>query len=204
MSEKVKLREENKQLRRQLNDANHQIFLLRDKIEKMAQRLFGKKAEQLSKDQLELLLSGLSDPLEEAKEDEEPEPLPLERPKRLKRQRRMRTPENLEVKQEVILPELVQAEPDQWKRIGEETSRRLDYQPGHFFWLETVRPKYVRKDQRHLPPLVAPAKAQVVDHGLVAPGLLAQLLVSRFSDHLPYYRQEQIFKQRHQVHIARQ
>jgi transposase len=204
MSEKAKLREENKQLRRQLSDAHHQIFLLQDKIEKMAQRLFGKKSEQLSKEQMELLLSGLSDPLQEAQKDEEPEPLPLERPRRRTSPKRMKTPENLEVKKEVIIPELVEADPENWKCIGEETSRRLDYQPGHFYWLETIRPKYVRKDQKHLPPLVAPAKAQVVDHGLVAPGLLAQLLVSRFADHLPYYRQEQIFKQRHQVYIARQ
>ena len=49
---------------------------------------------------------------------------------------------------EVIEPELVQAEPEQWKRIGQEVSRQLDYQPGKFFWQETVRPKYVRVGQR--------------------------------------------------------
>ena len=53
----------------------------------------------------------------------------------------MRTPENLEVVREVIEPEWVQAEPEQWQRIGQEVSRQLDYQPGKFFGHETVRPK---------------------------------------------------------------
>jgi transposase len=116
----------------------------------------------------------------------------------------VRTPENLEVVRAVIEPELVQAEPEQWKRIGQEVSRQLDYQPGKFFWQETVRPKYVRRTERALPPVVAPAPERVADHCLAAPGLLAQLLVGKYCDHLPFYRQEQMFWQRHGVFIARQ
>jgi transposase len=93
---------------------------------------------------------------------------------------------------------------EQWKRIGQEVSRQLDYQPGKFFWQETVRPKYVRREQRALPPVVAAAPERVADHSLAAPGLLAQLLVGKYCDHLPFYRQEQIFWQRHGVFIARQ
>jgi hypothetical protein len=80
----------------------------------------------------------------------------------------------------------------------------LDYQPGKFFWQETVGPKYVRRDQRALPPVIAAAPERVAEHSLAAPGLLAQLLVSKYCDHLPFYRQEQIFWQRHGVFIARQ
>ena len=120
------------------------------------------------------------------------------------RSQRLRTPDNLEVVRQVIEPELVLAKPEQWKRIGQEVSRRLDYQPGKFFWQETVRPKYVRADQRQLPPVIAPAPERVADHSLAAPGLLAQLLVGKYCDHLPFYRQEQIFQQRHGVFISRQ
>ncbi len=80
----------------------------------------------------------------------------------------------------------------------------MDYQPGKFFWQETVRPKYVRREQRALPPVIAAAPQRVAEHSLAAPGLLAQLLVSKYCDHLPFYRQEQIFWQRHGVFIARQ
>ena len=104
----------------------------------------------------------------------------------------------------MIEPELVKAEPEHWKRIGQEVSRQLDYQPGKFFWQETVRPKYVRRGQRTLPPMIAPAPERVAEGSLAAPGLLAQLLVSKYCDHLPFYRQEQIFWQRHGVFIARQ
>jgi transposase len=96
------------------------------------------------------------------------------------------------------------ARPEQWKRIGQEVSRQLDYQPGKFFWQETVRPKYVRTGRRQLPPVIAPAPERVAEHSLAAPGLLAQLLVGKYCDHLPFYRQEQIFQQRHGVFIARQ
>jgi hypothetical protein len=51
---------------------------------------------------------------------------------------------------------------------------------------------------------MAPAPAQVADHSLAAPGLLAQILVGKYCDHLPFYRQEQIFQQRHGVFISRQ
>jgi transposase len=152
--------------------------------------------------QLELLLRGLTDgALEASAEEDEPPAVSTPRSPR-KNPRRVRTPENLEVVREVIEPELVQTE--QWKRIGQEVSRQLDDQPGKFFWHETVRPKYVRVAQRALPPVVAPAPARVAEHSLAAPGLLAQLLVGKYCDHLPFYRQEQIFWQRHGVFIARQ
>ena len=80
----------------------------------------------------------------------------------------------------VIEPKDVQAEPEKWKEIGQEVSRQLDYQPGKFFWLETVRPKYVRLQAREMPPVVAPAPQRA--SGMAAPGLLAHLLVSKFSD----------------------
>jgi hypothetical protein len=62
----------------------------------------------------------------------------------------------------------------------------------------------VRRDERALPPVIAPAPDRVADHGWAAPGLLAQILVSKYCDHLPFYRQEQIFWRRHGVFIARQ
>ena len=160
---------------RQANEALRQEnTVLRQKLDALARRFFGKKSEQLSAAQLELLLQGLTE--ESAESDAAPDEPPAICPPRTPRPnpRRIRTPENLEVVREVIEPELVQAEPEQWKQIGAEVSRQLDYQPGKFFWQETVRPKYVRRTQRELPPVVAPAPLRVADHGLAAPGLLAQ------------------------------
>jgi transposase len=169
----------------------------------LARRFFGKKSEQLNAAQRELLLSGLAEGSVELPEEKEPPARPMPRHAQT-HTRRIRTSDNLEVVSEGIEPELVQAEPAHWKRIGQEVSRQLDYQPGKFFWQETVRPKYVRRDQRALPPMIAPAPERVAEGSLAAPGLLAQLWVSKYGDHLPFYRQEQIFWQRHGVFIARQ
>ena len=190
------------QTRQALEQSQRENAILRQKLDALAKRFFGKKSEQLNPAQLELLLSGLV----ETGSIEEDEP-PAARPPRCPRtsnSRRIRTPDNLEVVRTVIEPERVQAEPEQWKQISQEVSRQLDYQPGKFFWQETVRPKYVRRDQRAQPPVMAPAPERVAEHSLAAPGLLAQLLVSKYCDHLPFYRQEQIFWRRHDVFIARQ
>lgn len=197
------LRQQVALLQEALEQSRRENTLLRQKLDALARRFFGKKSEQLNAAQLELLLSGLTAGGVELAEEEDP---PARRVPRHARTgpRRIRTPDNLEVIREVIEPELVKAEPEHWKRIGQEVSRQLDYQPGKFFWQETVRPKYVRRDQRALPPVIAAAPQRVAEHSLAAPGLLAQLLVSKYCDHLPFYRQEQIFWQRHGVFIARQ
>jgi transposase len=197
------LRQQVAALQEALEQSRRENTILRQKLDVLARRFFGKKSEQLNAAQLELLLSGWAEGSVELAQEEEPPARPAPRPART-HTRRIRTPDHLEVVRQVIEPELVQAEPDQWKRIGQEVSRQLDYQPGKFFWQETVRPKYVRRDQRALPPVIAPAPERVAEHSLAAPGLLAQLLVSKYCDHLPFYRQEQIFWQRHGVYIARQ
>jgi transposase len=197
------LRQQVAVLQEALEQTRRENTILRQKLDALARRFFGRKSEQLNAAQLELLLSGLDEGTLELAGEEEP-PARRTPPRPCTNPRRIRTPDHLEVVREVIEPELVQAEPEQWKRIGQEVSRQLDYQPGKFFWQETVRPKYVRRDQRLLPPVIAPAPERVADHSLAAPGLLAQLLVSKYCDHLPFYRQEQIFWRRHGVFIARQ
>lgn len=194
------LEEENAQLKDRLKASEQENFLLRQKIDALARRYFGKKSEQLNSAQMELLLSGL----DEIEAEVKPAPkVPKQAARRTSNgTQRVRTPENLDVVQRVIEPREVQAQPQQWEQISQETSRQLDYQPGKFFWLETVRPKYVRVGDRQTPPVVAPAPERA--SGMAAPGLLAHLLVGKFCDHLPFYRQQMIYRERHGVFIQRQ
>ena len=79
-----------------------------------------------------------------------PEPVAAEAPRRSTgqsppRERGPRLPEHLPVIEEVIVPEPVRLAPLEWRRIGEEVSERLDYEPGRFLCRRTVRPKYVRR-----------------------------------------------------------
>ncbi len=202
-AENQTLREKNAALQQALEQAQRENFILRQKLDALARRFFGKKSEQLDAAQLELLLAGLSQAA--APGSAQVSELPVVwRPRPSRQQsRRVRTPENLEVVHEVIDPPLVVADPEQWKYIGQEVSRQLDFQPGKFFWREIVRRKYVHVEDRTLAPVLALAPARVADHCLAAPGLLAHLLVSKFADHLPFYRLEMIFWQRHGVLIAR-
>ncbi len=186
-----------------LQAARRENTLLRQKLDALARRYFGKQSEQLDAAQLQLLLNGLNQETAQVAPPISLPPVPTPRRSRPNPQR-LRTPDNLEVVREIIQPDRVLAEPDRWKPIGQEVNRLLDYQPGKFFWRETVRPKYVRVDDRALPPVIAPAPPRVAERGLAAPGLLAYLLVCKYADHLPFYRLQMIFWRRHGVFIARQ
>jgi transposase len=85
--------------------------------------------------------------------------------------------------------------------FGEETSEQLEYIPSSVFVIEHVRIKYACKACQEKP-AVAPAPDKVIDKGLAAAGLLAQIAVSKFGDHQPLYRQENILE-RHGVNIPR-
>ncbi len=78
------------------------------------------------------------------------------------------------------------------QRIGCETSEQLDYVPAQLKVIEHVRWKYAcRACQEHVAIAAPPAKP--IERGLPGPGLLAQIVVGKFSDHLPLYRLEDVF-----------
>ena len=77
------------------------------------------------------------------------------------------------------------------KRIGEDVSEKLDYTPGLFTVERHIRGKWVCAQCQSL--TQAPVPAQIIDKGIPTAGLLAQVLVAKYADHLPLYRQEGIF-----------
>lgn len=85
-------------------------------------------------------------------------------------------------------------------RIGEDVSERLDVVPAEFFVHRHVYGKWACRCCQTLKQ--QPAAAEIIDGGMPASGLLAHLLISRFTDHLPYYRQEAI-NARSGVHTPR-
>jgi transposase len=115
-----------------------------------------------------------------------------------------RLPDNLPVVEEVIDPEPVKVQPENWRQIGQEVTEQLDYEPGRFLKRRTVRRTYVHRTQQDSAPVTAPLPPCLQERGLAAPGLLAHVLVSKYCDHLPLYRQEQIYAQRHGLNLPRQ
>jgi transposase len=175
--------------------------LLRQKVDLLVRRVFGSSSEKLDSAQLELLQ------LPNAPTAPQLPPAPPSEPRRApcaRQPKAPRLPDNLPVVEEVIDPEPVKAQPESWRLIGQEVSEQLDYEPGRFLKRRTVRRTYVHRTQQDSAPVTAPLPPCLQERGLAAPGLLAHVLVSKYCDHLPLYRQEQIFQQRHGLNLPRQ
>ena len=179
-----KLIEENEFLRRE-NE------LLRQKLDALIRRVFGRKSEQLDPHQLELLLGHLDTPsaLPATKSPVRPEDDP---PRRKRNPRQPRCPDDLPVETEVIDPDPVQGNPRAYRQIGQEVSEQLDYEPGRFLKRRTVRRIWVRRRDTDSAPLIAPLPPKLLERGILAPGLLAHVLVSKYADHLSLNRQQNI------------
>jgi transposase len=79
----------------------------------------------------------------------------------------------------------------QLQRIGEDISEKLDYQPGVFTVERHVRGKWVCKQCETL--VQTPVAPHIIDKGIPTAGLAAHVLVAKFADHVPLYRQSGIF-----------
>jgi len=189
-------------LRSALDLSQKENGFLRQKLDALIRKVFGASSEKVSPAQLELLLqlAGAAAP---------PQPLPvpaLEKP--VERPPRKRTapriPENLPVVEQVIEPAEAIAQPEQWRLIGQEVSEQLDFEPARFLCRRIIRRKYVHASDPDRAPIIAPLPEKLLERGIAGPGLLAHILVSKYCDHLPLYRQEQIFSQRHKINLPRQ
>ncbi len=180
--------------------------LLREKVDLLLRKLYGASSEKLDRTQLLLMLQGAEEPPGKA-----PEPVAAEDPRCSKvpsppptnPKRGPRLPEHLPVVEEIIDPEPVKACPEAWRQIGQEVTEQLDFEPARFFKRRLVRRKYVQLAQPFAAPVIAPLDT-LQDRCLAAPGLIAAIIVGKYVDHLPLYRQEQIFTTRHDVKIPRQ
>ncbi len=152
---------------------------------------FGKSSEQVTGLQRSLLEEAIGEDIEAiATELEELRPSPPERTKG--------TPKRAHLPKE--LPRIeIRHEPESatcscgcaLKRIGEDVSEKLDYIPGVLQVERHIRGKWVCEDCQTL--IQAPVPPQVIDKGIPTAGLLAQVLVAKYADHAPLYRQEEIF-----------
>ena len=189
-------------LQQALEISRQENTLLRQKIDLLVRRVFGASSEKLDRAQLELLLQ-----LPALVDTTAPVAV-VEASKvtvsRSRKDRSPRLPDNLPVVEEVIEPEPVKVAPEKWRCIGQEVSEQLDYEPARFLRRRIIRKKYVHRVELDLVPVIAPLPECLQERGVAAPGLLAQVLVSKYCEHLPLFRQEQIFLRRHQVHLPRQ
>ena len=82
------------------------------------------------------------------------------------------------------------------RALGEDVTEVLDYVPGSFRVTRHVRPKLSCRSCESI--AQAPVPSLPIERGLAGPGLLAHVLVAKYCDHLPLYRQAEIYRpQRH-------
>jgi len=174
-------------------------------IEQYLKRLYSHTSERYCPDQMlfdPLLLASLPDPATPTAHETPPEPPCAWPPRPAPRHRhgRLPIPEHLE---RVIIN--LDVEPEQRRcpvtgkplvLIGYEESEKLEYRPGRLFVNVYRRPKYASPD-RLRGNGVGVVTAPLPDHPLPGckadPGLIAHAIVSKFADHLPFYRQDAIF-----------
>jgi transposase len=171
---------------------------LRHQLDVLCQRLFGKKSERVSPDQLRLAFAQLANEAGPATEPVEMDS--GERPGRPRRRlarptgRRLLPPTLPRQRVEIDLPEAdkICACGQAKTRIGESVSEKLEYVPASLRVIETARLKYACP-RCHDGVVEAPAPPQAIEKSLAGEGLLAHVVVSKYVDHLPLYRLERIF-----------
>lgn len=162
-------------------------------VKELRRALYGKKSERFDPDQLDLLLEDIETAL--AKTETESEARGLRRTPREPAQRNLgRLPDHLERIERVIEPKSLECPGGcgEMVKIGEDRTERLDCVPAQLRVIVTVRPKYAcRTCEAGV--TQAPTPAYLIEGGLSTEALIAQVLVSKYADHLPLYRQAQIF-----------
>ncbi len=164
-------------------------------IAEMQNALYGKKSEKLNDDDQQLAFEDLEVALAEVEEQESKQVLDDNKPKRKKRTKRNRgnLPEGLARIEQVIEPDSLDCPCGcgAMHRIGEDRNERLDIVPAQCRVIVTIRPKYACRvctdgvTQATTPPWL-------IEGGLPTEGAVAHVLVSKYADHCPLYRQSQI------------
>jgi transposase len=166
-------------------------------ILKLRRMQFGRKSEKLDHqiEQLELQLEDLeSAQTESARPQNEAQPETVsDRPPRRKPARRP-LPEHLPRETQTHTPKET-ACPEcggVLRKLGEDVAEILELVSAQFKVIRVVRPKLSCSGCSHI--VQAPAPSRPVERGLAGPGLLAHVLVSKYADHLPLYRQSEIYE----------
>lgn len=155
--------------------------------------LFGSKSEKIDPAQYELELEDIETAIAqvEAEVDADARTAPA-RPAKPRQTNRGSLPKHLERVEVVIEPELSCACGAERHVIGADVSERLDIIPAQFRVIVTRRPKYAcRSCESGIAQAAAPA--HIIAGGMPTDATLAHVLVSKYADHLPLYRQAQIY-----------
>jgi transposase len=163
---------------------------LRTQVEWYRRQMFGKKSEKLPIDSPAQEKLGLGEmPEAEAKTTkvsyERRKPAAEKRPMPAQVFANLPVTEILE-----ILPDEVKADPDAYEKISEERTFEVDIIGPTLVKREIVRPKFRKKADRQVAPVIAPALPRAAMGGYASAGLISYVVISKYQHHLPLYRIE--------------
>ena len=173
--------------------ADARIERLQAIIEAFQRHRFGRKSEQLDPDQFALALEDIETALGSAQAARDAA-VPKARGERPRKTNRGSLPAHLERIEQVVDVEEKACTccGGALHQIGEDVAERLDVVPTTFRVLVTRRPRYGCRSCENMV-VQAPAPARIVEGGIPTEALISQVLVSKYADHLPLYRQAQIY-----------
>ena len=164
-------------------------------IKELHQALYGKRSEKLPEDDRQLAFEDLTVAIAEAEEAKDAQQPAKPRRRAAPVQKNIgHLPEHLPRIEEVIEPNSLDCPCGcgRMHKIGEDRTERLDIVPAQLRVIVTVRPKYAcRACTDGI--TQAPAAPYLIEGGLPTEALIAHMLVAKYADHLPAYRQSQIF-----------
>ncbi len=175
-----------------LEDVNRRLEHL---VREMRRAVYGRKLEKLHPDQLQLAFEDIEAALAEAEEAAPARTAPRRARKRPGADRNIgHLPAHLPRIERVIEPQSTQCPCGcgEMARIGEDRTERLDIVPAQLRVIVTVRPKYAcRACEEGVTQAETPA--HLIEGALPTEGAIAHVLVSKYADHCPLYRQAQIY-----------
>ncbi len=172
-----------------------EIEYLKHQLSELRRMIFGAKSERfVAADVNQPTLFDL--PEEQTKQQVKQEKQEIaytrNKPTEKKQPLRLELAPHLPRKEEVIEPEEL---PEGAKKIGEAVTEVLEYEPANIYVRRIIRPKYIvstTDEQTQI--TIGQLPTLPIPKGNAGAGILAYILVSKFVDHLPFYRQKQIFK----------
>lgn len=185
---------DNEALKALVVEQTQQVEHLQLVVEKLRRMIFGKKSEKavIQVEQFELQLEETE--TEQAAAEEKFEE-PVAETKSLPKARPSRKPLPAHLPREVVTHLSGQdCCPDcggQLRNFGEDVAEILEYIPANFKVIRHVRPKFACKQCERV--VEAPAPSRTIERGLAGPGLLAHVLVAKYADHCPLFRQSEIY-----------
>lgn len=188
-----------------VNGLENENTYLKEQLDWMKRQLFGKRSEkEIPSNEEQLLLDGFGE-LKPAEEDKQTVPAHKRKKRKGKGSDKIQIPKDLPVERTVIdLPEEDKVCKETGKplaRIGEEISSKLAQKPSSFYIKQTIRPKYALPKGEGI--VCAELPESFLPRCLADESLLAEILVKKFADHLPLYRETEIFN-RSGIKITRQ